>query len=559
MSADKTVASTRALSGSEVLAMFQAATSWLQRHVNELNAINVFPIPDGDTGTNMYLTMKATMEGATVPESASAAEALKAMTRAALMGARGNGGVILSQIIRGWAAPLADAEHLTAAGLVAALREGAAAGYQAVHKPVEGTILTVARDAAAAAERHLQATADKDDIVSLLQAVVREAKHSVERTPSLLPVLAEAGVVDAGGKGLAILLEGALRYLLGETTEAPAITAQRVEDEWLAVTERLHETGDQHYGYCTEFLISGRDLDVESVRQHMTAMGDSVLVVGSDDLIRVHLHTDDPGAAISYGTNIGSLSRIKVDNMEEQFRELAAARHSAEMRRAERQETPPIATVAVCTGAGMARIFRSLGATQVLDTGRSMKPSAQEIIDAIRPLASDKVIVLTNHKDVIMAAEQAQSLITDKEVAVVRTITMPQGVLALLALQPDKTLDENATLMEEASRSVRTIEIGRAVRSTSVGGVAVREGQYIAVIDGQLSLAEATAPAAVMAALQRPNVTENASLITLYYGEEATREDAEALLNAIQDAYPQIEVELVQGGQPFYAYILSVE
>lgn len=537
------------ISGNELREMLSAATRWLGHHVEAINAINVFPVPDGDTGTNMYLTMRATIEEAHRSLDGGVSGVLGAMSRGALMGARGNGGVILSQILRGWARAAEGNEHMDGSILAAALSEGAAAAYRALSRPVEGTILTVARKAAEAAQ--IEASRLQPDLLSVLRAATEAARLAVDETPSQLPVLAEAGVVDAGGQGFYILLEGALRYLEGEGEVASVVSYQGVQQEWLTTTSRMHESGEALYGYCTEFLLMGQGLDTAEVRERIAALGDSVLVVGDEQMVRVHVHTEDPGAAISYGTSLGSLSQVKVDNMELQYQQRFRPMQSLAL------EAPAVATVAVAFGGGTAELLRSLGVTAVVQGQEITKPSADEIVAAVEACPSQDVIVLPNHKDVLMAARQAAQL-SDKRVHVVETTSLPQGVAALLSLNPDADAETNVRAMTAAKAIVRTVEVTRAVRSTTIGGVRVEAGQAIAIIDGELSLATGSPEEAVVAALGR-TATAEAGLITIYYGADTSAADAQALASRLRQLYPSQEVELVNSGQPHYHYIVSVE
>ncbi len=542
-----------ALSGSELRDMFAAAAGWLEKHVESVNAINVFPVPDGDTGTNMYLTMRSVMEEANRCPDDSAGTIMAAMSQGALMGARGNSGVILSQIIRGMARAVAEAQGLDAATWVRGMEEGAAGAYKAVTKPAEGTILTVMREAAEAARQAFDS--GRQDIIGVQEATVEAASQSLERTPTLLPVLAEAGVVDAGGKGLLVLLEGMARHLKGEPMEVAAgLAEEQVGQEWLAVTSQLHGQEESLYGYCTEFLIDGKEMEPESLRNRMLELGDSVLVVGDDRLVRIHLHTDDPGAALSHGVGLGSLLQVKVDNIRQQadrFLEMHEGRAEVEA------QPEGISSVAVAAGEGMATIFRSVGCTRVVSGGPTMNPSTRDILDAVEACPSDEIVVLPNDKNIIMAAKQAEEL-TEKRLRVVETRSVPQGIAALLALNQDADLEANVTAMEEARRGVRTVEVCRAVRSTSVGGVKVREGQIIAVVDDELKLAAETAEEGALRALEGLEA-EGASLVTLYYGADTKQAEAESLGDRVREAFPQYEVEVVHGGQPHYNYIVSVE
>jgi DAK2 domain fusion protein YloV len=545
--------SVQSLSGSQLRDMFAAAAAWLEKHADSVNAINVFPVPDGDTGTNMYLTMRSVVEEAHRCREEGVGAIMAAMSRGALMGARGNSGVILSQIIRGMARAVGEVEGVDSGTWIHGMEEGAAAAYKAVTKPAEGTILTVMREAGEAGRRAVES--GERDIVDVLEATVEAASESLERTPTLLPVLAEAGVVDAGGKGLLVLLDGMTRYLKGEPMEvAVAVGEGEVGQEWLAVTARLHDQEESLYGYCTEFLIDGRELDPDSVRNRMLELGDSVLVVGDERLVRVHVHTDDPGAALSHGTGVGSLLQVKVDNIREQadrFLEMHEVRATVEA------QPEAISTVAVAAGEGMATVFRSVGCTRVVSGGPTMNPSTRDILDAVAACPADDVIVLPNDKNIIMAAKQAVEL-TEKRLRVVESRSIPQGIAALLALNQDHDLEANVEAMEEARSGVHAVEVCRAVRSTSVGGVRVREGQIIAIVDDELKLGAETAEEGVLRALEGIEA-EGASLITLYYGADTRQGQAESLGVRVREALPQYDVEVVYGGQPHYNYIVSVE
>jgi len=540
------------LSGAEMRDLFAAATAWLERSVPQVNAVNVFPVPDGDTGTNMYLTMRSTMEGAERCGDPAAGAILAAMSHGALMGARGNSGVILSQIIGGLARGVDGASTLTPVAFSSGLEQASLAAYKAVTKPVEGTILTVIREVSESVRR---AANGRGDIAALLETAVGAAHESVERTPSLLPILAEAGVVDAGGLGLSILLEGMLRCVEGETAEAVAAVPETVEQEWLAATEARHRTDDSLYGYCTEVLVAGTKLDVESIRRRIMQLGDSVIVVGEPKLVRVHVHTDDPGTVLSLGTHAGQLMQVKVDNIGGQ------AERFVEMHERMRghEEEPPssLSTVAVVAGEGMARVFESVGCTRIVSGGPTMNPSTREIVEAVDACPTDDVAVLPNDKNIILAAQQARDL-TQKRLHVIGTRSMPQGIAALLAVNPEEDVEASVEAMEQACGTIRTIEVTRAVRSTSLSGVRVNEGEVIAIVDDELKLAAPSAEEAVIQALS--DLPEGAgTLATLYYGAETAASAAEALGQRLRQRFTGLEVEVVDGGQRHYDYIVSVE
>lgn len=542
-----------ALSGPELRDLFVAATTWLDRHKESVNAVNVYPVPDGDTGTNMVLTMRSTMQEAEQCADETAGGMLAAMSHGALMGARGNSGVILSQIIRGMAQAGQGKQEMDAAGFVSGLEEGAAAAYRAVTKPAEGTILTVVREVAEDARQRLNGSTP--DLLPVLEFAVETAHESVARTPTLLPVLAEAGVVDAGGLGLSYLLEGMLRSLKGESLEeTDAEGTGAVGEDWLQMTEQRHAAEESLYGYCTEVLVSGAGLDPDSIREHILTLGDSVLVVGDDRLVRVHVHTDDPGAALSHGTSVGSLVQVKVDNIRRQ------AEQFVEMHE-ERQGKPggpgAVCTVAVVAGEGMAEVFESVGCTRVVSGGPTMNPSTKDILDAVEGCPSDDVVVLPNDKNIIMAAQQAVGL-TKKHMVVVPTRSMPQGIAALLAMSPEEGLEENALAMEEGRQLVRTVEVTRAVRTTKIGGVKVETGDCIAIVDDELKLSAGSPEMAALRALEGFADT-GASLVTLYYGAGTSEAQANALGENLRERLTGYDVEVVNGGQPHYDYVISVE
>jgi len=536
-------------SGAELREVFAAATVWLERNIPQVNAVNVFPVPDGDTGTNMYLTMRSTMEEAERCADPAAGAVLAAMSHGALMGARGNSGVILSQIIGGLARGVDGATDVTPRSLAAGLELASAAAYKAVTKPAEGTILTVIREVSEA----VAAANDNSDLDSLLETAVKTAKASVERTPSLLPVLREAGVVDAGGLGLSVLLEGVLRHVRGQSLESAAV-AETVEEDWLAATGARHQTEGSLYGYCTELLIGGSGLDVESIRGRMMGLGDSVIVVGDGHLIRIHVHTDDPGAALSLGTSAGQLVQVKVDNIRKQAERFVEMHKEM---RVEAAEPLVVSTVAVVAGEGMERVFHSLGCTRTISGGPTMNPSTREIVEAVDACPTDDVAVLPNDKNIILAARQAQKL-TEKRLHVIGSRSMPQGIAALLAISPGEDAKTVAEAMENACGAVRTIEITRAVRRSSIGGVRVNEGDVIAIVDDELKLVAPSPEQAVVRALGGLPKSD-ASLATLYYGAETTAAAAEELARNIRERFSSYEVEVVFGGQPHYDYIVSVE
>ena len=531
--------------------MFLAATAWLERNMEALNAINVFPVPDGDTGTNMYLTMRSTMEEVEQSSGDRASDVLTAMSNGALMGARGNSGVILSQILRGLAEAGSNSDSIDAYWLATGLEKAAAQAYTAVTEPKEGTVLTVVRDVATAAREAL--SEGSSDLIDVMTASVVAAKLSVSRTPLLLPVLAEAGVVDAGGQGLLVILEGMDHHLRDEPMPTLSDAASpAIQQDWLTGTQRMHAEGESAYGYCTEFLVTGADLDPEQMRSYMLEIGDSVISVGDDKLIRIHVHTNEPGTAITRGTSVGSLRQIKVDNMGDQATGFFEHHEGAKT-----QDRTLPAVVAVASGIGLSEVFRSISATAIVSGGPSMNPSTREIVEAIEGCRGDRVIVLPNDKNVILTAEQATKL-TEKQVQVVPSKSIPEGIAALLALTPGDDLLEQAQAMDDARDAMQTVEVCRAMRSTSIKGVKVEEGQAIALVDDELAQA-ATTPEDVFRNTLSSLSLDDRSLISLYYGADTTEQQANELAEELIKRYPNHEVEVVFGGQPHYNYIASLE
>jgi len=527
-----------------------AGLVWLRQHQEEINALNVFPVPDGDTGTNMVLTMQSAWDEVANEQESNLGRVVHRVAHGALMGARGNSGVILSQIWRGMARYLDNKEWLTAADLAAALEEGARTAYKGVIRPVEGTILTVVREAA---EEACLAAARTNDPQSVLERTVRRAWDALARTPDLLPVLAEAGVVDAGGQGLCVILEGMLRALRGEVLGEPVAVAGA------AATVAATPPAEEEYGYDVQFLIVGQGLDVEAIRRDIDAMGTSALVVGDAETVKVHIHVPDPGVPLSYAVKLGSLRDVVVEDMQAQYREFVRARAQASATIAPEVAMPlrEVGVVVVTVGDGLEKVFKSLGAAAIIPGGQTMNPSTEEILGVVESVPTPKVIILPNNKNIILAARQAQEL-SRKEVAVVPTYSIPQGVAALLAFNHQAGLEENAAVMERAMGDVRTGEVTTATRDVTLNGVKVRQGQIIGLMDDQLVVSGETVNEVVEVLLEQMEAAER-EIVTLYYGAGITQDEAEALTAHLQERYPDQSFEVVYGGQPHYFYIISVE
>jgi len=541
---------TDSVTGQRLKEMFNAGTAWLEKCVPEINAINVFPIPDGDTGTNMLLTMRSAMEAAHRSHDGDASSVAQTIALGALMGARGNSGVILSQFWKGFVKGLNGNKTLTSESLAKALSEASQAAYEGLVNPVEGTMLTVLRDSAHAADA--AAKSNSKNVIKTLTITVEAAKESVANTPNLLSVLYEAGVVDAGGQGLYVLLEGALHYLRGENDTlkhgkprliptsqplAPGITQMPAEVE-------------VPYGYCMNFLLEGQDLNLKKIKKNLKKKGQSLVITGNGSKLRVHIHSFKPGEIIDYATKQGVLHKIKIDNMDDQY---------AEFIKMQRKNLPAVDTaiVAIASGEGLFKLFKSLGTTIVVPGGQTMNPSVRELVEAVDSAPSDKVILLPNNKNIVVAASQVQSL-TSKDVKVVPTRTIPEGIGALLSFNYDMGLENNASAMEEATKRVKSIEITKSVRKSQINGMDIKKGEFIAVLDAKELVANGKKVKDVITdALEKAEV-KNAELVSIYHGAETKPAEAQKIAGEIQNEF-SVEVETIQGDQPYYNYIISLE
>jgi DAK2 domain fusion protein YloV len=547
----------RTCDGQDLQACVWAGLAWLERHYEEVNALNVFPVPDGDTGTNMMLTMRSAHDEVCDIKENHAGQVAQKIYNGALMGARGNSGVILSQLWRGFARGIEGMPVFDTNALVRGFQEAVRMAYQAVQEPVEGTMLTVASDAAREAEAAVKETTD---VVAVMGRVVQRAHLSVQRTPELLAVLAEAGVVDSGGMGLAYILEGILRYMRGESLEAARELS--VADE---LQSALSPEDEEGYGYDVQYLIRGQSMDVNQVRAQIESLGWSTLVVGDDQLIKVHVHVHNPGEALGYGASVGSLDDIVVENMQAQYETFVRNRGGVhEEKVADTPVEPPaiqegtIAAVTVAPGDGLKRILYSLGAGYVISGGQTMNPSTKDIVEAIETLPTDKVVLLPNNKNIFMAAEQAAGRVNGKTVQVIPTRTIPQGISALLALDPHGEMDEVVASMVESSGMVETGEVTMATRDSRVNGIKVRKGQMIGLHNDDLTVVGNDVPSVVADLLGEMEI-DDLELITLYYGADIDPSEAQILTEHLRNEYPDHEIELREGGQPHYYYILSVE
>jgi DAK2 domain fusion protein YloV len=538
--------------GRELKILLKAGRQWLEQNVALINSLNVYPVPDGDTGTNMLLTMQAALREINEIDSEESASAVAhAAAHGALMGARGNSGVILSQILRGFARVLDGKEAFDAADFAVAAKEASATAYKGVVKPVEGTILTVAREAAAAAAL---AAADNADLYTQFERTLEAARVALALTPDLLPVLKEAGVVDAGGQGLVAIMEGGMRLLRGESLGPDAALEETVD---------LHpapHAGELGYGYDVQYILKGENLDVDEVRASIDALGESTLVVGDPRMIKVHVHVQDPGEPLSYGVALGTLSDVVVENLEEQAQDFIAGRELAPgtgRPPVAVEEITDIATAAVVCGPGLTRIFESLGVSTIVPGGQTMNPSTEELLAAVESLNARSVILLPNNPNILLAARQAQEL-AGKQVYIVPTQTIPQGIGALLAFNFQADAEANARIMEEALQDIQTIEVTRAVRSTTFNGLQVQEGDLIGLLNDNLIARGSEVVEVVLQSMESLEM-DDYEIVTIYFGEGIGEEEANALAEVIVERYSFLETEIKDGGQPHYEYIISIE
>jgi len=532
--------------------LMEAGLTWLRTNQQIVNSLNVFPVPDGDTGTNMTLTLQAAWNEIKDKGTHHLGEMAAAFSKGALMGARGNSGVISSQILRGFSRGVHDRETLDLESFVRALGEARDTAYKGVVKPVEGTILTVIKETANAAKGGVGSV---KDAIELLELVVRAADESVKRTPELLPILKQAGVVDSGGKGLFFFLEGMLRHVYGESLETPTVSVQPISAMDLQGALEEVEEG-QDYEVVVDFVPSG-ELDLHGFYGKLEEMGTSIQVGEGDGMYRMHIHvpTEKRYEPIDYIMGIGTVTKVAIENLMAQMDDIQKSKASqvsfADV------EPGNIAVVVVSPGAGISRIFASLGVAAVVAGGQTMNPSTQDILGSFENLPTDKVIILPNNKNIVMAANQAKE-VTVKSVQVVPTRTVPQGLAAMLSFDPDGDVEAVAAKMNRAMNNVKTGEITVATRSVEIDGVIVRDGQVIALLDGKLVASADTVEHGLFELLEKAEAGEH-EIVTLFFGEDMTHAEANRIADAVRKKYSNLEVEVQEGGQPHYQFILSIE
>jgi hypothetical protein len=541
------------IDGQSLKKMVEAGLTWLRTNQQTVNALNVFPVPDGDTGINMVLTMQAAFDEIALSPERNFGKIAHSLAHGALMGARGNSGVILSQLWRGFARGVDHVETLDGPALVQGLAQARDTAYKGVVRPVEGTILTVAKDMAAEAERALN---DTDDPIDILERTLDAAARSVENTPELLAELKKAGVVDAGGKGLFFLLEGILRYIDGLSLETAVATVQPLSQMSLEDTLETIEPG-QDYEVVVDFRPS-TPLDLGRFYADLEEMGTSIQVGEGDGIYRMHIHVPESRRydPIDYTMKLGTITKVAIENLIDQMAELERKARGAQLSLAP-VEPGQIAVVAVSPGPGIARVFASLGVAAIVEGGQTMNPSTQDIINAFENLPTDKIIILPNNKNIILAAQAAAGL-TVKQIAVIPSHNVPEGLAAMMHLIPNGDLEDVAEEMTAALKEVQTGEITTAIRSVEIEGVNVQEGEIIGLLNRKLVVSSDNLEQAVLELLERANV-QNFELVTLFYGATVTKHEANHIGDAIRAAYPEIEVELQDGGQPHYQFIVSIE
>ncbi len=543
--------------------MVQAGATRLNKQAEYVNSLNVFPVPDGDTGTNMGMTIENGAKEVSDRSASTVGEAAGIFAKGLLMGARGNSGVITSQLFRGFSQSVKDKDELDGAALAAAFQSGVEVAYKAVMKPVEGTILTVSRGAAIGAKKKAEST---NDAVEVMRAALEGAKTALAKTPDMLPVLKEVGVVDSGGQGLVFIYEGFLSALTGEFIASedfqatPATMSEMINAEHHKSVAGHVATEDIKFGYCTEIMVAlkqgptyVKDFDYDEFRNYLNNLGDSLLVVNDDEIVKVHVHTEDPGLVMQEGLKYGSLVKVKVDNMRNQ--------HEAQVEKEERQAKPveekEYAIIAVVAGDGLADIFKAQGVDYIISGGQTMNPSTEDFVKAVEELNARNIIILPNNKNILMAAQSAAEVI-DQPAAVVETKTIPQGLTSLLAFDESKSIEENYERMSASLGDVVSGSVTTAVRDTTIDGLEIHENDNLGMVDGKIVVSNPD----MMETLKETfahMLDEDSEIVTIYVGEDGSEELANELAQALAEKYEDVEVEIHQGGQPVYPYLFSVE
>lgn len=541
------------------MSIYQLDSENLAKNADFVDSLNVFPVPDGDTGTNMNLSMTSGAEEVAKNDKETISAVGANLAKGLLMGARGNSGVILSQLFRGFSKAIENKETLNAEEFAGAFVKGVETAYKAVMKPVEGTILTVAREAAKAG---VAAASEHQDIELVMEAILKQGKVALEKTPDLLPVLKEVGVVDSGGQGLIIIYEGFYGALTGKMAEAPdymASMGELINAEHHRHVQDFMSTEDIHFGYCTEIIVKinenkpgQKPFDEEQFRQDLSKLGDSLLVAADDEVVKVHVHVEHPGEVLNYGQQYGSLLKMKVENMREQHTEIVGDD------KVPAKEKAAYGIVTVSAGEGLKKLFESMGVSVVLSGGQTMNPSTEDIVKAIESANAEQVFVLPNNKNIQMAAEQAAQILGDDKVQIIPTKTIPQGLTAVLSFQADQDFLANAEAMKAAIEDVASGQVTTAVRDTTVEGVEIKKDSFIGMVEGKIKVSCATLEEAAYETLEKL-LDDDSEIITIIVGEDADTSKAETLADKVTEAFPDVEVEIHEGDQPVYPYIFAVE
>ena len=542
------------INGRDFYNMAINASNRLVEQSEFVNALNVFPVPDGDTGTNMSMTFKAAVKEIENIDSNSIGEISKKLAKGALMGARGNSGVILSQILRGISKGLEGKTEVDVAELAVGFFEGSKSAYKAVMRPTEGTILSVIR---AASEAAVESQAK--DIVSFMDEVTEAAKVMLDKTPDLLPALKKAKVVDSGGMGLYIILKG-MHEALKDGIKAEikdTVVPQGSANSGAQGTEEI----DIKFGYCTEFIIHGDASKAEEFRKEIEPLGDSMIVVGYEDVIKTHIHTNDPGLVLSKAVAIGELSKIKIDNMREEHREILELKNNEaaieQIHEEVNEEIKEFGFITVAMGDGIANIFRELGVDYVIEGGQTMNPSTQDILEAVEKINAEHIFVLPNNKNIIMAANQASD-ISDKDIRVIPTTTIPQGIACATMFNPDLNVDENVEELKDIIETIKTGSVTYAVRNTEIDGIEIKEGNMLGLVEGKIKRVGEEKIAVAKQVLE-DIIDEDSELVTIYYGEDVTEEEAETFVSELEEKYDELDIQCYKGNQPLYYFLMSVE
>ncbi|MGE9880868.1 DAK2 domain-containing protein [Blautia obeum] len=555
---------TKTISVDMLAKMFLAGAQNIEAKKEFINELNVFPVPDGDTGTNMSLTIMSAAKEVTALSKPDMKELAKAISSGSLRGARGNSGVILSQLLRGFTKSIREEKEIDVLGLAAACSRARDTAYKAVMKPKEGTILTVA---SGIADKAAQMAEETDDLEVFIPAVIEHAEEVLAKTPDMLPVLKEAGVVDSGGQGLLEVIKGAYDAFLGKEIDYSAISPSA----GMSVTKiNAQDTADIKFGYCTEFIILTEkeftETDEHEFKAYLSSIGDSIVCVADDDVVKIHVHTNDPGLAIQRALTYGQLSRMKIDNMREEHQEklirdaekLAAEEAEKEAQKKANEPRKPMGFITVSIGEGLNEIFKELGADYIIEGGQTMNPSTEDMLNAIDQVNADTVFILPNNKNILLAANQAKALVEDKEIIVIPTKTVPQGITAIINFMPDADAKMNEETMLEEIQRVKSGQVTYAVRDTHIDDKEIHEGDIMGIGDKGI-LAVGKGIEETTKAMLEQLVDEESELISLYYGEEVKEEDAEQLIQEIEELYPDVDVDAHFGGQPIYYYVLAVE